>query len=223
MLRAILFMLILFLIGCSKDNKNNQNKDLNKYNLRNQTLNSSEMHHADEEANRSEIIKERKFTISDSRCFIIVEQKGDGWSARDISFRSSGLPENKIFKYDGVGYVDTVMIADLNRDGIKEFYVTIGNGGSGGMEDLYVFTYDQRSIIKVDTKCIENVTDGKYFDVSKIQGHDNYHISGGYLVNTVPLYNDGDANCCPTGGEMNIFYKIVSVNDSIKLEFEKTN
>jgi hypothetical protein len=222
MQRTIIFFLILLLFGCSKDNKNNQDKNLDKYNLRNQTVNSSKMQNANEEANRSAIIRERKFTISDSRYFIIVEQKGDGWSARDISFKSSGFPENKIFKYDGVGYVDTVMITDLNSDGIKEFYVTIGNGGSGGMEDLYVFTYDKNSIIKVDTKCIENVTDGNYFDVSKIQGHDNYHISRGYLINTVPLYNDDDANCCPTGGQMNICYKIVIVNDSVKLEFVKT-
>ncbi|GAB4151243.1 MAG: hypothetical protein Fur0015_14720 [Ignavibacteriales bacterium] len=219
MKRATILFLIFILIGCTKEKKtsNEQSELQNDFVQKDSSV--SENTYAEKEPDRNAIVGEREFRYGNNGLIKIIEQYGDGYSAHDITIKTIGFLKNKTYKYESAGYVDTVMIADLNSDGEKEYYITIGNGGSGGMEELWVFAVINQELKNVDTREIDNVLSGKYFDASKIQGHDNYHIEGNYLVNTVPLYNEDDPNCCPTGGEISIYFGFKPAEDGGRLFF----
>lgn len=221
-----LFFLLILLISCSKENKSLIKNETKNYKSENYSKDSSQIYYgmnADKEPKRNMVVSQREFPMQSGKSLIIIEHYGDGFSSRDITIRSKGFLKDNIFNFESAGYVDSVMISDLNDDGQKEIYMLIGNGGSGGMEDLLGFTILNDEMVKIDTKEIYNVANGNYFDVSKIMGHDNYYTEGKYLINTVPLYNEDDPNCCPTGGQINIFYGFEIINDHPRLYFSHKN
>ena len=42
---------------------------------------------------------------------------------------------------------------------------------------------------------------------SHFAGHKQLSLKGGKLVESFPLYREGDANCCPTGGGREIHFR----------------
>lgn len=218
---AALPIIIFLLFGCTNNNKIGEEQLELKSNSLQKDSSLIENKYNEKDSDRKEITIEREFRHYKNSSIKIIEKYKDSFISRDVTIKTKGFLRDKSYKYESIGYVDTVMISDLNNDGENEYYITIGNGGSGGYLDLMAYTVINQELKKIDTSEIDNVLAGKYFDASKIQGHYNYHIDKKFLVNNVPLYNPEDSNCCPTGGELNIYFGYIQDENGGKIFYVK--
>jgi len=52
-------------------------------------------------------------------------------------------------------------------------------------------------------------------------GHDSVYIEGSRLYRKFPVYKEGDANCCPSGGTKTIKYTLKKGEASWQLVIDK--
>jgi hypothetical protein len=51
-------------------------------------------------------------------------------------------------------------------------------------------------------------------------GHDSIYFSNNRMYRKFPVYKEGDANCCPTGGDKTLSYQLKAGEATWKLEIE---
>ncbi len=103
--------------------------------------------------------------------------------------------------------VDTIkdfatIYADITGDGNEEAVITAWSclSGTGGADVHVVYSLDnQGNPIRLPVE-ESLVFEGKDYSVG-IAGHVKYGVEYGSLVMRMPVYRDGDANCCPSGGD----------------------
>jgi len=129
-----------------------------------------------------------------------------------ISQRDGGNISKKI-KIDGE--IIDAFTADLNGDGKDEVYIFNQGEGSGSYGNLYGY--------QAETSGLDSISMGdlpaQYRD--KYMGHDSFAIDGKQLLRFIPLYNEIDPTCCPTGGKATIKYKLANVKGKLVLVAEQ--
>ncbi len=105
------------------------------------------------------------------------------------------------------GAVVDAEVADLNKDGFPEVYVYIVSAGSGSYGSLVAYASNSnKSMTEIYLAPLE---DDKKNSVGYM-GHDKFTVIENSLERRFPVYNEGDANCCPKGGIRQIEYKLVA-------------
>jgi hypothetical protein len=103
-------------------------------------------------------------------------------------------------KVDGV--IVSQQVADLNGDNAPELYIVTRSDGSGSYGNIIAYSSN-------NNKSASQI----YLPELKFKGymgHDRFEVKEDRIERTFPVYNDGDANCCPAGGEHTIVYKLVA-------------
>ena len=89
----------------------------------------------------------------------------------------------------------TVSYGDVTGDGDEEAvveYWNCNNGTGGGNSEVYTLTAQGK---------LANITPELSGPMSGFGGHGYYSITAGNLLFSYPIYNEGDPNADPTGGE----------------------
>lgn len=141
----------------------------------------------------------------------INSQGEDELKSLKLSLKSGekSISPEKGIKYDGI--IQDALTADLNNDGKSEVYVFNQSAGSGSYGQLFAF---QINGSKLDSITMEELPD----DLSmQYLGHDSFALEKDHILRFFPLYNEMDANCCPSGGVKKLKYQLVKKAKGLKL------
>lgn len=129
----------------------------------------------------------------------------------DVSIDAKGGQQlfKKALQYDGI--IQDAVTADLNGDGHDEIYIFNQSAGSGSYGQLFAYQYNGS---KLDSISIAELPDDL---MDKYLGHDSFAVDHKYLYRYFPVYNEMDANCCPTGGLKELKYNLVKKPGGLKL------
>ncbi len=104
-------------------------------------------------------------------------------------------------------YIGYIKYYDLDNDGEEEAIIqayTCFTGTAGPDINSIYKLLPTGEIIELKTN---NYFQGKsVFDEHNWKNY-GFDVKDGKLIDTVPIYNDNDSNCCPTGGTKEISYK----------------
>jgi len=113
---------------------------------------------------------------------------------------------NNVIKKEIDGSVTGAEVADINADGSPEIYVYVTSAGSGAYGSLVAYSANNRkSLSEIYLAPLE---DDKKNSVGYM-GHDKFSIIENSFARRFPVYNEGDANCCPKGGIRQLQYRLV--------------
>jgi hypothetical protein len=110
-----------------------------------------------------------------------------------VTFTRKGVPPQVVtLKRDGT--ITNVFFEDVTGDGKRDLVVFVSSSGSGAYGRLDIWEWKG-----------ERFRGGIVADLMPDQqagyrGHDTFTAAAGVLRRRFPLYREGDANCCPSGG-----------------------
>ena len=142
--------------------------------------------------------------LSDKNISFAVTAKGKG-SLQELTIQPSGLTEdNRVIILEIDPLVDA-QIADLNADSHPELLIFTQAAGSGSYGKVIAYSVN-------NGKSISSVSFPPTADNSKINkgymGHDKFTVENNQLVQTFPIYGEGDANSQPTGKNRVVSYRL---------------
>ena len=137
-----------------------------------------------------------------------------------LTITPSGLQiDNPVIKKEIDGTVTGAEVADINADGSPEIYVYVNSAGSGAYGSLVAYsTNKKKSLSEIYLSPLE------YDKVNSVgyMGHDQFSVIENSLARRFPVYNEGDANCCPKGGTRQLEYKLIQGEASWQLKLVKS-
>ena len=192
----LLFSLVIFSCG-KKENKEQEQ-------LQEQAV--PEMEHKEE---KGEEPSQKSLTTSTGKTFE-VETQSEGSSVMNIKISTQGFDEvNESWKIEGADPLSESFIADLDKNGFEEIYLVTRSVGSGSYGRLYGYaSNNDKSVtpIYVPEPSEADLAQGGNFE--GYMGHDSIYLDQGRLIRKFPIYNEGDENCCPTGGDRQLEYEL---------------
>jgi len=135
----------------------------------------------------------------------------DSGSVRDLfvkAYRGSLLLTNFHTRIDGA--VVGAEVADLDKNRLPELYVYSTSDGSGSFGRVYGWQFLPER--KADIQAPNWLEVGVGY-----MGHDSLWTEQTSLCRKFPVYNAGDANAQPTGGEKMIRYRLLPAGQSFTL------
>ena len=144
-----------------------------------------------------------------------VTTTGEG-SLRQLTVTPNGLTKsNSVIKQEIDGMVTGVEVADINADGSPEIYIYVNSAGSGAYGSLVAYSANhKKSLSEIYLAPLE---EDKKNSIGYM-GHDEFTIIENSVARRFPIYNEGDANCCPKGGTRQLEYKLVMGEASWQLK-----
>lgn len=159
-------------------------------------------------------------TSSGKSIELIIDKKGN--SLHDFTIVSRDFPNST----DSLHIKDSdplweVAIEDLDVNGYDEIYLITRSAGSGSYSSVFGFASNQdlslTSIYLPDISESDVQPDGAYYGY---MGHDSIYFENNRMHRKFPVYKEGDANCCPTGGDKTLSYSLKAGEATWKLEIE---
>jgi hypothetical protein len=165
-------------------------------------------------------IKEIK--TSTDKTFRVAEDKTSG-SLSNLTVEAMGFPNTQeVFEIKDSDPLSGMFVLDLNKDGFDELYLITTAAGSGGYSGIigYASNSDQSVTPIYVPEMTENdlAANGDYYGY---MGHDSIYVANDELYRKFPIYKEGDANCCPTGGDRTLRYSLKAGEASWILETTK--
>lgn len=148
-------------------------------------------------------------------------------SSQDGLFDLHLIPKGFEFSKDTLIILDSdplmnAFLADLDKNGFEEIYLVTSSAGSGSYGTIYGYSSNNdKSISPIYVAPIDEkeLSAGGLFE--GYMGHDSIYLDQGKLMRKFPIYTEGDANCCPTGGQATITYTLKAGEASWKLIADK--
>lgn len=117
--------------------------------------------------------------------------------------------------------LQAVAIKDLDANGYDELYLITTSVGSGSYASIFGFASNQdlslTTIYLPDISENDVQADGPFHGY---MGHDSIYFANNRMYRKYPVYKEGDANCCPTGGDKTVSYQLKAGEATWKLEIE---
>ncbi len=147
--------------------------------------------------------------------------------------KSNGLNDLKIVPLDFINTKDTfhlkdsdpllhTWIKDLDSNGFDELYLITISSGSGSYATIYGFASNQdlsmTPIYVPEISEKDLLPEGVYYGY---MGHDSIYVDQNKIHRKFPVYQEGDANCCPSGGDKILSYELHPGEASWILSIEK--
>lgn len=210
----LLLFVLLFALACSQKKKPLAEENQKQYQP---PANQNEKLENSDEDNLKPFSVKKVFNLKPNLKIKITENHPDGfWGICDLEINITSDSDSRKFNIADSDPMDTSYVADLNKDNNDELYILLRSSGSGGFSSLLGYTID--SVGKIQQIDFGEIA--KYFNSDEqYGGKDNFYFSGNLLVHEYPLYNDGDANCCPSGGSRMNYFELI--NREGKLHFSR--
>ena len=170
-------------------------------------------------ANQPETAKnfDKVLTLQGITFHVVATNEG---SLNQLTIVPTGLEgSNRVIKQEIDGSVTGAQIADINADGSPEIYVYVNSAGSGSYGTLVAYSANNKK--SLSGIYMPSLEDDKKNAVGYM-GHDEFKIMKSTLSRSFPVYNDGDANCCPKGGTRQLQYKLIAGEAGWQLKLLKS-
>jgi len=142
--------------------------------------------------------------------FLRVEENKQSASLSHLKIITEGYANTKdVFEIREADPLSRIFALDLNKDGFDEFYLITRAAGSGGYERIIGFA--SNNDLSITPVYVPKMTEkdlsakGDYYGY---MGHDSIYVEKEQLYRKFPVYLEGDANCCPTGGNTTVSYQL---------------
>jgi uncharacterized protein len=175
------------------------------YHLRIQELKEKyQIEDSEKQSTRSPKQFDKIFSLQGITFHVVATNEG---SINQLTITPSGLQiDNRVIKQEIDGTVTGAEIGDINTDGSPEIYVYVNSAGSGSYGSLVAYSANnKKSLSEIYLPPLE---DDKINSVGYM-GHDEFSLIENSFARRFPVYNEGDANCCPKGGIRQLHYKLV--------------
>jgi len=198
-----IFIFFLVLFSCKEEAQKSQEK--NEADLPSEPISS---------------IQSQEFTTQSGKVFELIELSDEN-GLFDFHIVSKGFEfsEKDTMIIKGADRISNVFLADLDGNGFEEIYLITQSDGSGSYANIYGYSSNaDKSISPIYVRPIEEVdlAAGALFE--GYMGHDSIFMEGTALKRVFPKYQEGDANCCPTGGKTILTYKLKAGEASWQLQ-----
>jgi hypothetical protein len=161
----------------------------------------------------------KEYKTSTHKTIIISETHPVGQSLSTINISTKDFTHNHAETYENVDPISDVFIADIDSDGFDEIYIVTTSQGSGSYGKVMGFaSNNDKSLSMIYFPDIQREDDM----FKGYMGHDVFTIEGRKLIRTFPLYNEGDTNQKPTGGERKLIYGLYPGEAMWQLRIEKS-
>lgn len=131
-------------------------------------------------------------------------------SLANVTIESQGFREdNRTVYFQEIDPVIQILQADLDKNGFEELYFITQSVGSGSYGTIYgLNSNNDKSVSEIyfEGATLYNTKVGDLYEGH--MGHDDFSLVDGDLINTFPVYREGDSNGNPTGGERKVFYEL---------------
>lgn len=156
---------------------------------------------------------DKTFSLQGITFHVVANNEG---SINQLTITPSGLQiDNRVIKQEIDGTVTGAEIGDINADGSPEIYVYINSAGSGAYGSLVAYSANnKKSLSQIYLPPLEY--DKK--NTVGYMGHDEFTLIENSFARRFPVYNEGDANCCPKGGTRQLQYKLIMGEASWQLK-----
>ncbi|MEL4455618.1 hypothetical protein [Lutimonas vermicola] len=174
------------------------------------------------EQDRSVITKPSIFKTSTGKFIkLITEEKSS--SLVDIKIIPIDFQNNKdTLRLTDIDPLQHAWIRDLDGNGYDELYLISASAGSGSYGTIYGFASNRDlSMTRVYVPEISEkdlLPDGNFYGY---MGHDSIYTAENRIYRKYPIYKEGDANCCPSGGSKTLSYHLKAGEATWILAIEK--
>ena len=151
----------------------------------------------------------KDITTSTGKSFKVEERKQSA-SLSKLTITTKGFSNTQeMFEIKDTDPLSRFFTLDLNKDGFEELYLITRSTGSGSYERIMGFaSNNDLSVTPVYVpKMIEKDMEPEG-DFMGYMGHDSIYAANKQLYRKFPVYLEGDANCCPTGGNTTLTYQL---------------
>ena len=157
--------------------------------------------------NPTSIVKE--ILTSTGKSFKVEERKQSASLSR-LTITTKGFTNTQeVFEIKDTDPLSRFFTLDLNKDGFEELYLITKSTGSGSYERIMGFASNNDLSVtpvyvpKMNEKDLE--AEGNF---TGYMGHDSIFVANNQLYRKFPVYLEGDANCCPSGGNTTLTYQL---------------
>lgn len=159
-----------------------------------------------------------EYMTSTGKTVIIQETHPTGQSLSTIEIRTEGFEHEYAEVFENIDPVSNVFVADLDGNGFEEIYIISTSAGSGSYGTVLGFSSNKdTSLSMINFPAIQE--EDVHF--KGYMGHDIFRIENQKLVRIFPIYNPGDDNDNPTGGERRVVYGLYPGEAMWQLKIEK--
>ncbi len=150
--------------------------------------------------------------------FHITADKKEGESQLTLTADGLRSKDNRITRQIEGTVIDAA-VADLNKDCSPEVYIYTVSDGSGSYGNVIAYsTNRKKSLSDIYLPPLEEEKQ----NAAGYMGHDSFSLTKETLVRKFPIYNKGDANCCPKGGIRQLEYTLVPGEATWQLKLLKS-
>ena len=220
-MQKLLPLLICFflLFSCKKEKSQDSVNSIENTELR---KNDS----SDVAAEESEVYKgdqKEKILLTSSGKEIIVQILSDENGLNTLQIIPIDfINSSDTLRLEDVDPVQNLLLQDLDNNGFDELYIITTSTGSGSYATIYGFA-SNKDLSLSPVYFPEITEDGLSSggDYQGYMGHDSIYFDNKRLLRKFPIYKEGDANCCPTGGDKTLSFKLVPGEASWLLTLDK--
>ena len=205
MRKLLIFISFLFIVSCHPRNKKEKAPQSGKSSMQKTEEDNVNEYRLKTKTGKGFLVKELKESASLGTIYVIPE----GFMNTTDTF--------VIREADPVAEVFT---ADLNGDGFDELYVVTRSAGSGSYATVHAWSSNRdKSVTPVYVRELPEKEKREVF--KGYMGHDSVYVEDNRLVRKFPVYKNGDANCCPSGGTKVVKYALKQGEASWLLEIDE--
>jgi len=154
----------------------------------------------------------RELKTGSGKEFIVQMDYSKGASICKVQVVTSGFSvANTEHKFGDIDPVSDIFLADLDNNGFEEIYIVTTSAGSGSYSTIYgVASNTDKSTSVIYVRQISELGEQKAQMFKGFMGHNSFTIETGKLINTLPVYKEGDSNAKPTGGIREVEYELIA-------------
>lgn len=157
---------------------------------------------------------------SNNQILFVKQKFTKGKSIANLYLKTDRFKQDVNLIIEDQDPLENVLLYDLNLDGNDEVFLFTRSAGSGSYAGLISFLSNRNTLLPIKLPEIKEEDLNEKGCFHGYKGHDVFELFESELIRKFPIYNDGDPNSTPTGGNRIIIYQLKKSFNQWKFEIE---